>query len=489
MTFSREERYRTLESATGEEIDCLKDRVAQSIWRQLYHIQPKHGLLNDPNGFSWFNGKYHLFYQWHPLEATHGLKYWYHLTSLDLVNWQDEGIGIAPELDFESHGIFSGTGFVENDKLYLFYTGNKRDDNWERHSSQALAYMTKNGEIQKLNKPIIPEPPAGFTHDFRDPKIVTHKDCYYMFIGGQSQAKQGCILVYQGTSLLEWQFIGPMKTNHTDFGFMWECPDFFTIDEQDILLISPQGLAKKKHLFNNIYNSGVFIGKYNYETNYFDTKEFQELDSGFDFYAPQTTTAPDGRQILIGWMGLPDTSYPNDKDGWSGCLTIPRELFIKHNKIYQQPIKELESLRNDKYEINTTLINAVYQLQEFKSQTIEIRLDMQLEEGATSGIRFKVGEGEFTTLYLNSSKKELVLDREKTGVPVAVDFGTKRKIPYDKEQIKLRLYLDTSSVEIFVNEGEAVFTSRLFATNTEQKMELFSEEGKADFDLTAWTLK
>ena len=142
MTFSKEERYRSFDSASEEELVLLTNRVNQSKWRQTYHIQPPHGLLNDPNGFSYFNGKYHLFYQWFPLEATHGLKHWNHLTSEDLVSWQDEGIVLTPEYDFESHGIFSGTAFNKENKLHLFYTGNKRDDNWERHSSQCLAYLT-----------------------------------------------------------------------------------------------------------------------------------------------------------------------------------------------------------------------------------------------------------------------------------------------------------------------------------------------------------
>ncbi|MED0747440.1 sucrose-6-phosphate hydrolase, partial [Aeribacillus composti] len=107
MEWTRKQRYRRIEEATKEELNALKEKVNNSIWRQKFHIQPVTGLLNDPNGFSYFNGEYHLFYQWFPLGPVHGLKYWYHTKSKDLVNWQNVGIGIKPNDYFDSHGAYS----------------------------------------------------------------------------------------------------------------------------------------------------------------------------------------------------------------------------------------------------------------------------------------------------------------------------------------------------------------------------------------------
>src|SRR5699024_1529164 len=149
----------------------MQERISQSQYRQSYHIQPVTGLLNDPNGLSYFDGKWHLFYQWFPLGPVHGLKYWYHVTSTNLVEWENEGIGISPDTDFDSHGAYSGSGFVYNEKLHLMYTGNTRSENWERTPYQIMAVMDNKGHIVKKEEPLISGSPKGYTDHFRDPKI------------------------------------------------------------------------------------------------------------------------------------------------------------------------------------------------------------------------------------------------------------------------------------------------------------------------------
>ena len=132
IDWSREERYKPIEEVSKEELNELENAVKKCPFRQGYHIQPITGLLNDPNGFSFYNGEYHLFYQWFPRGPVHGLKYWYHTSSKDLVSWEDHGIGINPGDWFDSHGAFSGSGIVHDNKLHLLYTGNTRDENWIR---------------------------------------------------------------------------------------------------------------------------------------------------------------------------------------------------------------------------------------------------------------------------------------------------------------------------------------------------------------------
>ena len=119
MEWTREQRYRKIEEATKDELQKLSTRVKSCPWRQVFHIQPETGLLNDPNGFSYYNGEYHLFYQWFPLGPVHGLKYWYHTTSKDLVHWKNAGIAINPNSNFDSHGAYSGSAIEHEDNLYL----------------------------------------------------------------------------------------------------------------------------------------------------------------------------------------------------------------------------------------------------------------------------------------------------------------------------------------------------------------------------------
>lgn len=323
MEWTKEERYRPYSAMSKTEESRLLHVVDHAPWRQHYHIQPPTGLLNDPNGFCFYNGQYHLFYQWFPYGAVHGLKHWYHTTSTNLVLWQGQGVAIEPEESFESHGAYSGSGIVVDEQLYLLYTGNERDSNWERTPNQCLAIMKADGSIEKHPSPVVEGSPPGYTEHVRDPKVWQENDQYYFVIGAQREDITGCALLYSSTDLLDWTLVGEINTSLDNFGYMWECPDYFELDGHGVLLFCPQGLEAKGDAYRNIFQSGYILGsKLNVSDGSMSHGPFRELDHGFDFYAPQTTTCPDGRRILIGWMGLPDRSVPTERDEWAHCLTI-----------------------------------------------------------------------------------------------------------------------------------------------------------------------
>lgn len=489
MEWTKEQRYRRYSEATKEELDQLRQKTLASTWRQTFHIQPMYGLLNDPNGFGWFNGKYHLFYQWFPLGPVHGLKHWYHVSSDDLVDWKSEGVALTPELAHEAHGIFSGSSYGTEEALYLFYTGNMRDAEWERHSSQCLAILDKAGNITKQKMPLIPKPPVGYTNNFRDPKVLQYEQAYYMLVGAQREDQVGCILVYQSDDLKTWSFKGELKTSLQNFGFMWECPDMFSIGEQDVLLFSPQGLKPNGVNYHNIYHSGVCIGNFLPEELCFQTTAFQELDCGFDFYAPQTTKAPDGRQLLIGWMGLPDISYPSDKDMWANCLTIPRELTIRKNRLWQQPIRELKNLRGAKKQVSCQIDNTTVSVDNEFGHAYELCVAIQRKTALQAGIALRVGQKEETVVLIDWEQKKVKLDRTNSGLPVAEEYGTIREAIYAAETIQFQIFMDTSSIEVFVNDGELVFSSRIFPSDSSQGIQLFTLGGSGEFQVNQWKLR
>ena len=105
----------------------MRENVKRDKNRLHFHMMPPTGWMNDPNGFSYFNGKWHLFYQWYPFAGYHGMKHWYHVVSDDLVHWKNIGLGMKPTLNYDNYGCFSGSGFVKNEFLYLVYTGNHKD--------------------------------------------------------------------------------------------------------------------------------------------------------------------------------------------------------------------------------------------------------------------------------------------------------------------------------------------------------------------------
>ena len=454
-------------------------RTEKSPFRQLFHIEAPSGYLNDPNGFSYFDGKYHLFYQWSPFKYTENPKIWYqgwhHLISEDLVSWQSLGPGIEPDTSFETHGAYSGSAWNNGDELLLFYTGNTRNEDWQRTPYQLLATMDRDGDIKKAEMPAITGTIPGYTDHFRDPKIWKTEEGYYAVIGAQRSDLTGtALLLFSENATTDWRVLGEVGTDrHQDFGYMWECPDYFELDGKGILLFSPQGLETQANRYENIYQTGYLVGDRlgkDHLTMHEDG-DFVELDRGFDIYATQTAALPDGRRILSGWMGLPEIAYPTEAYGYCGCLLLPRELRFEDGHLKQRPIRELAAYETEEKTLSVRLnpdanthqiaigFGHVLKLHCKNTEAGLLVLDLYSNEERTR----------YTRVLLDSAKGEVWLDREKSGLPVGEDYGTKRLLwEGDLSDIELALYLDRSSVELFLQDGLVVASSRIFPDESQQ---------------------
>lgn len=246
MAWTTEQRYKRYENWTTDEINQIKENIEKSPWRTSYHVEPQTGLLNDPNGFSYFNGKWIVFYQNFPFGATHGLKCWVQLESDDLVHFTETGLRVLPDTKLDSHGAYSGSAMQFNDKLFLFYTGNVRDENWVRHPYQIGALLDKEGKLEKIDKVLI-EQPKEVTDHFRDPQIFNYKGQIYGIIGGQNLDKKGFIKLYKAVEndYTNWEEVGDLDFENDNTAYMMECPNLVFIDETPVLLYCPQGLSKK----------------------------------------------------------------------------------------------------------------------------------------------------------------------------------------------------------------------------------------------------
>ncbi|MGB6406622.1 MAG: sucrose-6-phosphate hydrolase [Planococcus donghaensis] len=487
MKLQKIKKYTRIEEVSQQEIELLVSRVNNCSWRQTFHIQPVSGLLNDPNGFCFYAGEYHLFYQWHPLGPFHGLKYWYHTKSKDLVNWENVGIAIEPNSYFDSHGVYSGSAIEHDGKLYLFYTGNTRDEKLDRHPHQCIAVMDKEGTILKLNESVFDHVPEGYTEHFRDPKVWKEGEQFYAVIGAQTTDQTGCVGLLSSPDLFEWNFEGEVQTQLGDFGFMWECPDYFVLGDQGVLILSPQGVLPEGDRYQNIYQAGYVLGEeIDLQKKEMTHGNFEELDRGFDFYAPQTMEDPNGRRILVGWMGLPEVEYPSDVNGWAHCLTVPRELTVGHGKLRQTPIPELESLRKSKTEVSGSITNEVKTYDEFSGAAYELVCEFERQDAAIYGVEFRASGEEKTVIQYDVTQEKVILDRTLSGEEVAIAYGTERKYQLDGEKIKFHLFVDSSSVEIFVNDGEAVFTSRIFPSAESKEIRFFATNGSVNFKAVKW---
>lgn len=460
----------------------VKQKLGQDGNRLAFHLTPAVGLLNDPNGLIYFKGKYHVFFQWNPFETKHTFKAWGHVSSQDFIGWEVHPPALVPSEWYEKDGCYSGSAVEYNGKLYLFYTGNVRTEDGGRETYQCLA-ITEDGICFEKKGPVI-ELPEGYTTHFRDPKVWQEGEKWYMVLGAQTKSFEGSVVLYSSSDLLHWQLEGPLAgpgiTLDDPFGFMWECPDFFLLNEKDVLVCSPQGLESEPYKYQNLYQSGYFIGDWDRKTKKFSHSKFQELDYGFDFYAPQTFTDGKGRRILIAWMGMGDEMeqhHPTVRDGWLHALTIPRELSIKAEKLYQQPIDELKMLRTNYYSEAFTLTN----------EKIEIGLNSDLQEIIINIDQF---EGKKFSLQLPDRWK-LTYTREQ-GI---ISFERTRFDTHEKETRHcliesietIHILQDRSSVEIFLNNGEKVFTSRYYSNNTHHSC-VIAVDGSVAMQWQNWDL-
>ena len=454
--WTKEERYRVLESP--EEIRALHERIEGSDYRQIFHIQPVTGLLNDPNGFVWYGGSWHLFYQWCPWGAVHGLKYWYHTSSPDLIHWENLGICISPDSEYDNKGAYSGSALPGKDSVCLFYTGNHRDPDWKRISYTCLVKLYEDGRRAKLPWPLF-GPSPDYTEHQRDPKIiyVPEKKEYFIIIGAQTMDKKGCVIIYRSPALLDgWEFAGQLKVpGFEDFGGMWECPSIEKISGQDVLLFCPQHI-KLPGRGENTNHNGYILGNMDWDTLTFTPSgSFHVLDFGFDSYAAECAANIEDRDyaVLTAWMGLPDSSYPTDEEDWQGCLTMPRELTVRGRRLIQKPLADLKALRMEELDPEPGVLPRTCEL-EVLAGGGDLDLKLFSHQDGSGGL----------DIHYDDDRRMVTVDRSGVDRRFNESMGEIREHSLENRLSHMRIFIDRSSVEIFVNNGDAVFSSRIFPT-------------------------
>lgn len=417
-------------------------------WRQKLHLEPKKGWLNDPNGLSFFGGKYHVYFQYSPDSAYGaGDKCWGHWEG-DLLRWRFTGTVLLPDCPEDRSGVYSGCGLVKGDVLNLFYTGNVKEEGDHDYitsgrGANVIRVTTRDGVTMSEKQTLLrnSDYPDYCSCHVRDPKVWEEDGAYRMVLGARTLDNRGCVLFYRSDDLENWSF--DYELSIPDFGYMWECPDVIDIDGRRFLGISPQGLPHGETEHQNVYSAGYF--------RYDDTlHDFEEWDYGFDFYAPQTFTAPDGRVILIGWMGIGDIPYtnPTTELGRQHCLTFPRELSLrKDGGIYQRPVREYNALKEkpvnlEKSEpLKTELPFYLASLSPLEKFTLvfEDMLEMSYEDGI------------FTLRFMNN---EVGCGRDVRRVRLGSFTG-------------IEIIADMSSLEIYLNGGEKVMSTRFYPRGTD----------------------
>lgn len=441
----------------------IKQEAAKDAWRLQYHLMPESGWLNDPNGLCQIQGIYHIYYQYSPFDVEGKTKLWGHMTSKDLCTWKQEEPVLFPDSPYDDRGVYSGSAFLKDDTVHYFYTGNvkltDREDYDYIYSGrlQNTMHVTSKDGYSFSEKTLLMsnvDYPSDMSCHVRDPKIYQKGSQYFMVLGARDKQDQGCVLVYESPDLKDWHYRKRIQGKEP-FGYMWECPDLFDLDGHQVLVTCPQGIQPQGYAYQNVHQCGYFLT----EGDFLATsicENFHSLDRGFDFYAPQTFLDEKGRRILIGWMGLPDIPYtnPTTAHGWQHALTIPRVLHVRNHQIIQEPIEELKSLRMDEKACKVSELSDLKITERVYEMLIEI----------TDAQDFILQLRNTTTLSYQREKQLLTLSMGENG------YGRdERSLPIQKLN-RLHIFSDTSSLEIFINDGEDVFTTRVYEDGAEKEI-------------------
>lgn len=482
-------------------------------WRPGYHLSPPDGWMSDPIGLCRVGDTYHIFFQYSP-EDTNGKKprVWGHFAGKSLTDLKYAGVAF-PAAEHEKSGVYPGSAIVADDTIHLFYTGMVKKNGYSDYTLQGrisnqMTILSIDGEHFEDRRLLLTNKdyPDDVTLKVRHPKVWKEKDTYFMVLAAGMKPSEsfpsgnGCALIYTSPDLIDWTFLKVFCIPE-GFGYQWESPDYFHIGGNTLLSICPQGLPHEEYQFQNHYSAGYFFVEGETMGGQIVHRDsFREWDHGFDFYAPQTFLDQDGRRILVAWAGMPDANYFNltaAKEGWEGLLTVPREITFKDGKVLQNPVSEIMNLRDTRL----TPMNG-------EPVTLEGGTGELLIGSGEGSIRVRIGsllqpqvvtldyENGVATLTLNSDTRSLspaaAAAAKAEGAVVSVTkFAEKMEQAKDaglaaggrkirKAKIgplkNVRVLVDTSVIEIYLNDGEYVMTTRYYPNHKDGEARIVNVE-------------
>jgi fructan beta-fructosidase len=457
-------------------------------YRPAYHFTPAKGWMNDPNGLVYLDGEYHLFFQHYPDSTVWGPMHWGHAVSKDLVNWQELPIALFPDslgYIFSGSAVYdeknsSGLGTATNPPLVALFTYHDPKGEKARtigFQTQGLAFSIDKGQTwQKYEgNPVLKNPGI---RDFRDPKITQVAQADGKSTWVMTLAAQDRVHFYESVNLKDWTLLGEFGQGVGAHGGVWECPELLSMKAPDgsqkwVLLVSmnPGGPQKGSatQYFIGDFKQGVFTP---------DDTMIRWLDYGPDNYAGVTWAnlpKDQDRNLWIGWMSNWDYAQVVPTSTWRSALTLPREisLFDVDGTLLLQsaPANELKSMQSTPYSVSgkESLL---------PSTAVEIRAEVSGEDSFSLLFSNELGE----EVVINKEMGLVTVDRRKAGkTNFNRDFAAAHSAPMSWKAKSVRIFLDASSIEVFVNDGELVLTSLLFPTSPWKKIELI--EGLDEVEL------
>ncbi len=476
-----------------------EDSAANSFhepYRPQFHFSPKAHWMNDPNGMFYYNGTYHLFYQYYPQGTVWGPMHWGHAVSPDLINWQEKPIALKPDAIGQ---IYSGSVVVDlantsglksgpHPPIVAIFSHNTSDD----IQHQSLAYSNDLGEtwVKYQANPVIVNPGLKA---FRDPKVFWHDATgkWVMVLAADDQ-----LMIYSSSDLKDWKHESSFGKGLGAHGGVWECPDLVpfkvkgTHETRWVMFVSlnPGGIAGGS-------GTQYFVGQFDGRSFKADPNpsKVRWLDYGADNYAGVTFFETKGnpeKKTFLAWMSNWQYAPKVPTQGWRGAMTVPREMSLIKNQggyeLLQVPVPATKNLRdqeNAKIWGGQTLRPGQNILSGYNNRQVELIADFDVHKSSATTFGFKVrkGNGQFTSISYDRNQGRIVVDRTHSGkIDFAREFSAVHSAPITPIEGKLRIHLlvDWSSIEVFVNDGRVVITDLIFPDHQSGGLEVFGTNGQ-----------
>ena len=534
------------ELAGAREYEEKQANLITDEMRPAYHFSPRTGWLNDPNGLSYYDGKYHLFYQYHPYSTYWGPMHWGHAVSDDLITWEYLPAALAPDTGYDYSGCFSGSAVTMDDGSHLLmYTscGDSSGDptgkgRWIQLQSIAIRRPGESEYAKYEGNPVISEsdiPEGGDPYEFRDPYMWRCDDGSYRVLvaNGRTSAEDGTrLLLFRSEDGLNWGGGKVLFEDERRIGVMWECPNFFPLGGRHILMASPmdmqaeEGEAVGSIRFPQGNNVCYITGDYDEQLEEFcpDADDadagyfmYEPVDGGLDFYAPQTFETVDGRRVMIGWMQDPSMSNLHSEDEFRifGQMTVPRELTLKDGRLIQWPVSELEKYRQvpvvyrnisigtKEAEVGVGSLKDIqgHSLNGIHGRMLDLELEIRPDEAPgkdASGengelsyrefaVRFAAGDSRYTEFRYDPERSVVTVDRSHSGQSGKISGKRTIRVRERKGRLSIRMLIDRWSAEIFINNGEQVMSLTYYTDLSAEGIE-FLADGTVTLDAAAYRL-
>lgn len=448
---------------------CQEEKADKipSAQRPDFHVSSPVGWINDPNGWSVYQEEYHLFFQYHPYNAQSGLMHWGHMKTKDFIKWNRMPVAMAPDMQYDKNGCFSGSAIENKGKHILMYTGvyeEEINNKKEMYQVQCIAIGDGENYTKSEHNPVITGnmlPKGCNIHDFRDPKIWVKDGIYYAVIGSKNQKSDGQVVIFKSKDLKDWYYVNSLDQSEMRYGAMWECPDLFELDGQDVLITSPQFMEAEGLEFHNGNGTMCIIGTVDSNSRLI-RKRVHAIDYGLDFYAPQTLEAADGRRIMIAWMQSWDNHITPEEFEWSGIMSIPRVLSLKNDRLHQYPVSEIESYRHNQFVKSLTVNTGNSYIQLVKGRQIDLILKLEKVDCSCFEIKLACGEEKYTKVTYEPMEDTITFDRTYSGLHKDVQCIRKMKIDSFHSEMEIRILMDKYTIEMFIDGGKYAMSSLIY---------------------------